>query len=86
MFRNAGRLRRNLTRFTVGAVAAVSLISYFGPAAGAAIPEPVHLLDSSVTAPALIVPMLVNVHNGGDTSSSAILSGVQTSPNTETVS
>lgn len=71
MFSDTGRFRRNLTRFAICAATAVSLISYVGPAAGAAVPEPVHLVESAVTLPAPSVPMLVNVHNAGDTSSSA---------------
>lgn len=71
MLSNARRLPRSLTRFAIGALAAVGVISYLGPVAAAAIPEPVHLVDRAITAPAPSVSMLVNVHNAGDTSSSA---------------
>ncbi len=71
MFRNVRKRQRILTRFAVGTVAAAVLISYLGPFVGAAIPEPVHLVDRAVTAPAPGVPMVVNVHNAGDTSHSA---------------
>ena len=71
MITKTRRFKRNAPRFAAGVVASVLLLGHFGPVAGAAVPEPVHLMDTAVTAPAPAAPMLVNMHNAADTTTSA---------------